>query len=72
VSENRELRKISGHQRKWQEAGEDCTMRNLYTSPNIIRVIKSRIMRWAGHGIRMGEMRNEYRILVGKPEPRKS
>jgi hypothetical protein len=41
---------------------------NLYASPNIIRVIKSRRMRWAGHVSRMGEMRNAYKILVGKPE----
>jgi hypothetical protein len=37
-------------------------------SPNIIRMIKSRRMRWAGHEARMGEKRNAYRILVGKPE----
>jgi hypothetical protein len=43
-------------------------LRNLYSSPNIIRMIKSRRMRWAGHVVRMGEMRNAYRILVGKPE----
>jgi hypothetical protein len=41
---------------------------NLYSSPNIIRMIKSRRMRWAGHVARMGEPRNAYRILVGKPE----
>jgi hypothetical protein len=41
---------------------------NLYSSPSIIRVIKSRRMRWAGHVARMGEKRNAYRILVGKPE----
>jgi hypothetical protein len=40
----------------------------LYTSPNIIRMIKSRRMRWAGHVARMGETRNAYRMLVGKPE----
>jgi hypothetical protein len=40
----------------------------LYSSPNIIRMIKSRRMRWAGHVARMGETRNGYRILVGKPE----
>jgi hypothetical protein len=39
-------------------------LHNLYSSPNIIRIIKSRRMRWAGHG----EMRNAYRILVGKSE----
>jgi hypothetical protein len=43
-------------------------LRNLYQSPNIIRMIKSRRMRWAGHVARMGTTRNAYRILVGKPE----
>jgi hypothetical protein len=41
---------------------------NLYSSPSIIRMIKSRRMRWAGHVARMGEKRNAYRILVWKPE----
>jgi hypothetical protein len=41
---------------------------NLYSYPSIIRVIKSRRMRWAGHAARMGERRNAYRLLVGKPE----
>jgi hypothetical protein len=41
---------------------------NLYSSPNIIRMIKSRRMRWAGHVALMEEKRNLYRILVGKPE----
>jgi hypothetical protein len=40
----------------------------LYSSPNIVRVIKSRRMRWAGHMARMGEERGVYRVLVGKPE----
>jgi hypothetical protein len=40
----------------------------LYSSPNIIRQIKSRIMRWAGHVARMGEERNVYKVLMGKPE----
>jgi hypothetical protein len=40
----------------------------LYSSPNIIRMIKSRGIRWAGHVARMGETRNAYRILVGNPE----
>jgi hypothetical protein len=43
-------------------------LHNLYSSPNIIRQIKSRSMRWAGHVARMGEERNVYRILMGKPE----
>ena len=41
---------------------------DLYSSPNIVRVIKSRRMRWAGHVARMGEERGVYRVLVGKPE----
>jgi hypothetical protein len=43
-------------------------LHNLYSSPNIIRIIKSGRMRWAGHVARMGEQRNVYRLLVGKPE----
>jgi hypothetical protein len=45
-----------------------CKIIFLYSSPNIIRIIKSRRIRWAGHVARMGEKRNAYRILVGKPE----
>jgi hypothetical protein len=44
----------------------------MYFSPNIIRTIKSRRMRLAGHVARMGEKRNAYRILVGKPEGRRA
>jgi hypothetical protein len=43
-------------------------LHNMYSSPDIIRQIKSRRMRWAGHEARMGEGRNGYRVLVGKPE----
>jgi hypothetical protein len=43
-------------------------LHNLYSSPSIIRIIKSRRMRWAGHVARMGEKRNVYRLLVGKPD----
>jgi hypothetical protein len=43
-------------------------LHNLYSSPSIIRFIKSIRMRWAGHVARMGEKRNVYRLLVGKPE----
>jgi hypothetical protein len=43
-------------------------LHNLYFSPSIIRMMKSRRMRWAGHVARMGEKMNAYRILVGKPE----
>jgi hypothetical protein len=41
---------------------------DLYSSPSIIRTIKSRRMRWEGHVARIGEKRNAYRILVRKPE----
>jgi hypothetical protein len=43
-------------------------LHDLHSSPSIIRIIKSRRMRWAGHVVRMGEKRNAYRLLVGKPE----
>jgi hypothetical protein len=46
-------------------------LRDLYSSPSIIRIIKSRRMRWAGHVARMGENRNAYSLLVGKPEGKK-
>ena len=45
---------------------------DLYSSPNIVRVIKSRRMRWAGHVARMGEERGVYRVLVGKPEGKRT
>jgi hypothetical protein len=44
---------------------------DLYSSPSIIRKIKARRMRWAGHVARMGEKSNVYRLLVGKPEGRR-
>jgi hypothetical protein len=47
-------------------------LHNLYSSPNIIRMIKAKRMRWAGHVARMGEKTNTYRILVGNPEGEKS
>jgi hypothetical protein len=43
-------------------------LRDLYSSPSIIRITKWRRVRWAGHLARMGEKRNVYRLLVGKPE----
>ena len=46
-------------------------LNNLYPSPNIVLVIKSRRMRWAGHVARMGVGRGVYRVLVGKPEGRR-
>jgi hypothetical protein len=46
-------------------------LHDLYSSPSIIRIIKARRMRWAGHVARMGEKRNAYRLLVGKSEGRR-
>ena len=43
-------------------------LNDLYSLPNIVRVVKSRRMRWAGHEARMGEDRGVHRVLVGKPE----
>jgi hypothetical protein len=43
-------------------------LHDLYSSPSIIKITKSRRMRWAGHVARMGEKTNAYRLLVGKPE----
>jgi hypothetical protein len=43
-------------------------LHDLYSSPSIIRIIESRRMKWAGHVTRMGEKRNAYRLLAGKPE----
>jgi hypothetical protein len=53
--------------RGWRKLHNE-ELHNLYSSPSIIRIIKSRRMRWAGHVTRMGEKRNVYRLLVGKPE----
>jgi hypothetical protein len=72
VFENRVLRRIFGPKR--DEVTKNCRilhneeLRILYSSPSIIRVIKSRRMRWAGHVTRTGAEKNAYRILVGKPE----
>ena len=46
-------------------------LNDLYSSPNIVRVIKSRRMRWVGHVARMGVEREVYRFLMGKPEGRR-
>ena len=52
---------------EWRKLhGEDLS--DLYFSTNIVRVMKSRIMRWTGHVARMGERRGEYKVMVGKPE----
>jgi hypothetical protein len=56
--------------REWRRL-HDEEFNDLYSSANIIRVIKLRRMRWAGHVARMGEKRGTYRILVGRPEGRR-
>jgi hypothetical protein len=72
VFENRVLRRIFGPKRdevmgEWRKL-HNKELHDLYSSPSIIRIIKSRRMRWAGHVARMGEKRNTYRLLVGKTE----
>jgi hypothetical protein len=74
VFENRVLRRIfgpkrdevTGEWRKFYEYNEE--LHDLYSSPSIIRIIKSRRMKWVRDVARMGEKRNAYRLLVGKPE----
>jgi hypothetical protein len=71
VFENRVLRRIFGPKREddgaWRKLHND-ELKNLYCSPSIVRVIKSRRMRWAGHVARMDGTRGVHRVLVGKPE----
>jgi hypothetical protein len=71
VFENRVLRRIFGPKREedrsWRKLHND-ELHILYSSPHIVRVIKSRRMRWAGHVARMAEGRGFYRVLVGRPE----
>ena len=70
--ENMVLRRIFGPKRdevtgEWRRLHNE-ELNGLYCSPNIVRVIKSRRMRWSGHVVRMGEERGVYRFLVWKPE----
>jgi hypothetical protein len=72
VFENRVLRNIFGPKRdevkgEWRKLHKE-ELRDLYSSPSITRIIKSRWMRWAGHVACMGKKRNVCRLLVGKPE----
>jgi hypothetical protein len=72
VFQNRVLRGVFGSRRdevtgKWGKLHNE-EFNDLYCSTNILRVTKSRRMKWAGHVARMGERRGVYRILVGKPE----
>jgi hypothetical protein len=64
VFENRVLRRIFGPKTEVHKA----KVHNLYYSQRIIKMIKSRAMRWEGYVARMGEKRNAYTLLVGKPE----
>jgi hypothetical protein len=72
---NRVLRRIFGLKRdevmeEWGKLHNE-ELRDLYSSPSIIRIMKSRRMRWLGHIAQMRVKRNMYRLLVGKPEGRR-
>jgi hypothetical protein len=72
VCENRVVRRIFGSKRDgvtggWRKLHNE-ELHDLYSSPNVIRIIKLRRMRWARHVTGMREKRDVYRILVGKPE----
>jgi hypothetical protein len=73
VFENRVLRRIfgpKGEEDGWRKLHND-ELHSLYYSPNIVRVIKSRRIGWAGHVARMVKGRGVYRVLVGRPEGKK-
>jgi len=66
------LRRIFGPKKdevtgEWRKVHNE-ELNDMYSSPNIVRVIKSRRMRWSGHMARMGERRGVYRVLVGETE----
>ena len=70
--ENKVLRRVFGPKRgevtgEWRKLHKE-ELSDLYSLPNIVWVLKSRKMRWAGHVVRMGEERGVHRFLVGKPE----
>jgi hypothetical protein len=72
VFENRVLRRVFGPKRdemtgEWRKLHNE-ELNDLYSLPNIVRVVKSRRMRWAGHVVHMGEERGVHRVLVGKAE----
>ena len=69
--QNRVLRRVFGPKRdevtgEWRKLNEELS--DLNSLPNVVRVVKSRRMRWTGHMVRMGEERGVHRVLVGKPE----
>jgi hypothetical protein len=75
VFEKRVLRRIFGPKRDevtggWRKLHNE-ELHGLHSSPSIVRLIRARRMRWAGHVVRMGEVRGAYKILVGKPEGRR-
>jgi hypothetical protein len=75
VFENRVLRRIFGPKRDevtgvWRKPHNE-ELHGLYSSPSIVRVIKARMMRWAGHVARVGEVRGAHNILVGRHEGRR-
>ena len=70
--DNRVLSRVFGTKRdevtgEWRKLHNE-ELSDMYSLPNIVRVVKSRRMRWAGHVARMGEEKGVYRVLVGKPE----
>jgi hypothetical protein len=72
VFNNRVLRRVFGPKRdevtgEWRKLHKE-ELNDLYSLPNIVRVVKSRRMRWTGHVVRMGEDRGVHRVLEGKPE----
>jgi hypothetical protein len=72
VFENRVLRRIFGPKKDgvtggWRKLHNEG-LHNVYSSPSMITIMKSRRMRWVGHVARMGERRKVYKLLVGKPE----
>ena len=76
MCENRVLRRIFGTKKdevtgEWRKLHNE-ELNDLYCSPNIFRVIESRRMRWVGHVARMGERKGVYRVLVGKPEGKRT
>jgi hypothetical protein len=75
VFENRVLREVFGPKRdevtgEWRQLHNE-ELNDMYSLPNIVRMVKSRRIRWARHVARMGEDRCVYRVLVGKPEGKK-
>jgi len=75
VFENRVLRRVFGPKKdevtgEWRKLHNE-ELKDLYTLPNIVRVVKSRRIRWEGHMARMGEGRDVHRVVVGKPEGRR-